>query len=96
MSADGSLNGRRRVVITGLGAVSPLGNDVETTWRGILAGESGAGPITQFDHAGYLVHFACEVKDFDATQWIEHYRRHWIRRLDRLEATIERKKGMHP
>src|SRR5256885_665130 len=45
MSADGSLNGRRRVVITGLGAVSPLGNDVETTWRGILAGESGAGPF---------------------------------------------------
>jgi 3-oxoacyl-[acyl-carrier-protein] synthase II len=81
MSADGSLNGRRRVVITGLGAVSPLGNDVETTWRGILAGESGAGPITQFDHAGYLVHFACEVKDFDATQWID---RKEARRMDRF------------
>ena|SRR5947209_7615320 len=81
MSADGSLNGRRRVVITGLGAVSPLGNDVETTWRGILAGESGAGPITQFDHAGYVVHFACEVKDFDATQWID---RKEARRMDRF------------
>src|SRR5437868_10544382 len=81
MSVDGSLNGRRRVVITGLGAVSPLGNDVETTWRGILAGESGAGPITQFDHAGYLVHFACEVKDFDATQWID---RKEARRMDRF------------
>jgi 3-oxoacyl-[acyl-carrier-protein] synthase II len=81
MSADGSLNGRRRVVITGLGAVSPLGNDVETTWRGILAGESGAGPITQFDHAGYIVHFACEVKDFDATQWID---RKEARRMDRF------------
>ena len=81
MRADGSLNGRRRVVITGLGAVSPLGNDVETTWRGILAGESGAGPITQFDHAGYLVHFACEVKDFDATQWID---RKEARRMDRF------------
>src|SRR5882724_7610722 len=81
MSADGSLNGRRRVVITGLGAVSPPGNDVETTWRGILAGESGAGPITQFDHAGYVVHFACEVKDFDATQWID---RKEARRMDRF------------
>src|SRR5438477_5325176 len=81
MSADGSLNGRRRVVITGLGAVSPLGNDVETTWRNLLAGESGAGPITQFDHAGYLVHFACEVKDFDATQWID---RKEARRMDRF------------
>jgi 3-oxoacyl-[acyl-carrier-protein] synthase II len=81
MSADGSLNGRRRVVITGLGAVSPLGNDVETTWRGILAGESGAGPITQFDHAGYVVHFACEVKDFDATLWID---RKEARRMDRF------------
>jgi 3-oxoacyl-[acyl-carrier-protein] synthase II len=81
MSEDGSLNGRRRVVITGLGAVSPLGNDVETTWRGILAGESGAGPITQFDHAGYVVHFACEVKDFDATQWID---RKEARRMDRF------------
>src|SRR6478609_6318304 len=81
MSTDGSLNGRRRVVITGLGAVSPLGNDVETTWRGILAGESGAGPITQFDHAGYIVHFACEVKDFDATTWID---RKEARRMDRF------------
>jgi 3-oxoacyl-[acyl-carrier-protein] synthase II len=81
MSADGSLNGRRRVVITGLGAVSPLGNDVETTWRSLLAGESGAGEITQFDHADYRVHFACEVKDFDATQWID---RKEARRMDRF------------
>src|SRR6266576_2349934 len=79
MSADGSLNGRRRVVITGLGAVSPLGNDAETSWRSLLAGESGAGEITQFDHTDYRVHFACEVKDFDPTEWID---RKEARRMD--------------
>ena len=43
----------RRVVITGLGAVTPLGNDVPTTWSNVIAGRSGAGPITQFDASGY-------------------------------------------
>jgi 3-oxoacyl-[acyl-carrier-protein] synthase II len=81
MSTDGSLNGRRRVVITGLGAVSPLGNDAESSWRTLLAGGSGAGEITQFDHAGYRVHFACEVKDFDATEWMD---RKEARRMDRF------------
>src|SRR6476469_10751690 len=81
MSADGSLNGRRRVVITGLGAVSPLGNDAESSWRALLAGGSGAGEITQFAHAGYRVHFACEVKDFDATEWMD---RKEARRMDRF------------
>ena len=61
--------------------MSPLGNDVETTWQRLLAGESGAGPITQFDHTDYKVHFACEVKDFDATDWID---RKDARRMDRF------------
>jgi len=82
---NGSLNGRRRVVITGLGAVTPLGNDVDTTWRGLLAGESGAGPITQFDHSDFPVHFACEVKDFDASEWID---RKQVRRMDRFTHLI--------
>jgi 3-oxoacyl-[acyl-carrier-protein] synthase II len=82
---NGSLNGRRRVVITGLGAVSPLGNDVETTWQRLLAGDSGAGPITQFDHTDYKVHFACEVKDFDATEWID---RKDARRMDRFAHLV--------
>jgi 3-oxoacyl-[acyl-carrier-protein] synthase II len=85
MSANSSLNGRRRVVITGLGAVSPLGNDVATTWANLIAGESGAGPITQFDHTGYKVHFACEVKDLDPTNWID---RKDARRMDRFAHLV--------
>ena len=80
-----SPNGRRRVVVTGLGAVTPLGNDVETTWSNLLAGESGAGEITQFDHADFPVHFACEVKDFDPTEWID---RKAARRMDRFTHLI--------
>jgi 3-oxoacyl-[acyl-carrier-protein] synthase II len=84
-TGNGSLNGRRRVVVTGLGAVTPLGLDVESTWSSLLAGESGAGEITQFDHADYPVHFACEVKDFDATDWIDRKR---ARRMDRFTHLI--------
>src|SRR4051794_372408 len=80
-----SMNGRRRVVITGLGAVTPLGKDVETTWENLLAGESGAGEITQFDHTDYYVHFACESSDFEPTEWIE---RKQARRMDRFAQMI--------
>jgi 3-oxoacyl-[acyl-carrier-protein] synthase II len=82
---NGSLNGRRRVVVTGLGAVTPLGLDVESTWSSLLAGESGAGEITQFDHSDYKVHFACEVKDLDPTVWID---RKDARRMDRFTHLI--------
>jgi 3-oxoacyl-[acyl-carrier-protein] synthase II len=67
-----SENGRRRIVITGIGAVTPLGNDVESTWANLVAGKSGAGPITQFDTTDVPVHFACEAKSFDPTQWIDY------------------------
>src|SRR5512133_1559271 len=80
-----SQNGRRRVVITGLGAVTPLGNDVDTTWQNLLAGDSGAAEITQFDSSGYFVNFACEVKDFDPGQYIE---RKQVRRMDRFAQLI--------
>ena len=55
----------RRVVVTGLGAVSPIGNDVPTTWENAINGVSGAGPITHFDSYLFKTQFACEVKDFD-------------------------------
>ncbi|MDR2390692.1 MAG: beta-ketoacyl-ACP synthase II [Planctomycetota bacterium] len=58
---------KRRVVITGMGCVTPIGNDLETAWKGILEGKSGAGPITHFDHSAFEVHFAHEVKNFDST-----------------------------
>jgi 3-oxoacyl-[acyl-carrier-protein] synthase II len=55
---------QRRVMVTGIGVVSPLGNDVETLWTNLLAGVSGAGPVTRFDASGMDCRFACEVKDF--------------------------------
>ena len=62
---------KRRVVVTGVGLVSPLGIGTEETWQGILAGRSGAGPITLFDASLHSTHFACEVKAFDPLAWIE-------------------------
>jgi 3-oxoacyl-[acyl-carrier-protein] synthase II len=76
-----SQNGRRRVVVSGVGMLSPLGNEAQSTWERLVAGESGAAPITHFDTADYDVHFACELKDFDPTVWIE---RKQARRMDRF------------
>src|SRR5919199_1270148 len=83
MSTNG--NGRRRVVITGLGCVSPLGNDVETSWQNLVAGESGAGEITAFDASEFPVTFACELKDFDPAEWVD---RKQARRMDRFAQMI--------
>jgi 3-oxoacyl-[acyl-carrier-protein] synthase II len=74
-------NERKRVVVTGLGMISSLGLDMETGWRNLLAGESGAGPITLFDTTGYEVDIACELKDFDPTVWIDRKK---VRRMDRF------------
>lgn len=60
-----------RVVVTGLGLVTPVGNDVESTWQGLLDGKSGAAPITKFDASNQRVRFACEVKGFDPLQYID-------------------------
>ncbi|MDX6444554.1 MAG: 3-oxoacyl-[acyl-carrier-protein] synthase [Blastocatellia bacterium] len=61
---------KRRVVVTGIGMVTPLGNTVEATWSALMAGKSGAGPITKFDTSGFPVRFACEVKDFDPLKYV--------------------------
>ena len=61
----------RRVVITGLGAVTPVGNDVKTMWENIVAGNSGIDFITRVDKDDFPVHVAAEVKDFDPTLYME-------------------------
>jgi 3-oxoacyl-[acyl-carrier-protein] synthase II len=62
---------KRRVVVTGMGAITPVGNDVATTWRAITQGVSGGADITKFDHSTFPVHFACEVKGFDPLMYLE-------------------------
>ena len=61
----------KRVVVTGLGAISPLGNSLSETWEGLLNGKSGAGPITHFDASKFKTRFACEVKGFDPLQYMD-------------------------
>jgi 3-oxoacyl-[acyl-carrier-protein] synthase II len=62
---------KRRVVVTGMGALTPVGNDVATTWRALISGESGAANITKFDATTWPVRFACEVKGFDPLQYMD-------------------------
>jgi len=62
---------KRRVVVTGLGMLTAVGNDVATTWQGLLGSKSGGGPITRFDTTRFDVKFACELKGFDVTQYME-------------------------
>ncbi|PQJ34923.1 beta-ketoacyl-[acyl-carrier-protein] synthase II [Salinibacter sp. 10B] len=66
-----SSDSAHRVVVTGLGALTPLGNTVADYWEGLMDGKSGAGPITKFDASDVRSKIACEVKDFDASQYID-------------------------
>jgi 3-oxoacyl-[acyl-carrier-protein] synthase II len=61
----------RRVVVTGIGLVTPIGNDLETTWSSLMAGTNGAGPITLFDCSEFATKFGCEVKNWDASKWFD-------------------------
>ena len=61
----------KRVVVTGLGTITPLGNTLAETWEGLLNGKSGAGPITHFDASKFKTQFACEVKNFDASLYVD-------------------------
>lgn len=61
---------KRRVVVTGMGIVSPLGNDLASTWDGIVNGRSGIGPVTHFDASDFPTRIAGEIRDFDVTRWV--------------------------
>ena len=65
---------KRRVVVTGVGAVTPLGNDIETTWSGIKEGKSGVGMLTRLDADKFPAKVAAEVKDFDIEKYISKKR----------------------
>ncbi|WP_196889122.1 beta-ketoacyl-ACP synthase II [Aureivirga sp. CE67] len=71
----------RRVVVTGLGALTPIGNNLEEYWNGLVNGVSGAGPITHFDASKFKTRFACELKDFKVTDFID---RKEARRMDKF------------
>ena len=61
----------KRVVVTGLGALTPIGNNVSEYWANLLSGKSGAAPITHFDASNFKTRFACEVKNFNVTDYID-------------------------
>ena len=71
----------KRVVVTGLGALTPLGKSVPEYWDGLVNGVSGAGPITQFDTTKFKTKFACELKDFEPTNYLD---RKEARKIDRF------------
>ena len=83
----------KRVVVTGLGAITPLGNNVESTWNALIEGKSGAGPITLFDASKFKTQFACEVKGFDPSIYFD---RKELKKFDRysLFAVVSAKEAI--
>lgn len=85
---------RRRVVVTGMGAITPLGHDVLSTWKNLIDGRSGAGPITLFDASEHKSRIAAEVRDFDP---LDHFDKKDVRRYDRFSqlAMVAAREAMH-
>ena len=75
---------KKRVVVTGLGALTPLGNTVDSYWNNLIAGKSGADYITKFDASLFKTQFACEVKDFDPLEIMD---RKEVRKLEKIKFT---------
>ena len=75
------MNNQRRVVITGLGALTPIGNNVKEYWKNLIKGVSGAAPITHFDASKFKTQFACEIKNFEVSDYIP---RKDARKMDRF------------
>jgi 3-oxoacyl-[acyl-carrier-protein] synthase II len=71
----------RRVVVTGIGALTPIGNNLQEYWNALIEGKSGAAPITLFDASNFKTRFACEVKNFQPTDFLEKKE---ARKLDRF------------
>ena len=83
----------KRVVVTGIGALTPIGNNIEEYWEGLKSGKSGAAPVTHFDASNFKTQFACEIKNFNATDFID---RKEVRRMDRFAqyAMVTAKEAM--
>jgi 3-oxoacyl-[acyl-carrier-protein] synthase II len=87
VAADGY---ERRVVVTGMGAVTPLGADLDTTWRRLLAGEGACGPIAAFEADGHPVRIACEALDFEPADWLDRKAIHRTDRFTQLAVAAAR------
>ena len=82
------MNGRKRVVVTGMGAMTPLGLTVEETWQNLVAGRSGVGSITQFDASGSPSRIAGEIKGFDPTDYIDHKEARRMARSSQVSVAV--------
>ena len=80
----------RRAVVTGLGAITPIGNDVATFWRNLTDGVSGVAPITLFDASDYEVRIAAEVKDFEPRDWMDFKQARRMSRFSQLAVAAAR------
>ena len=89
---------KRRVVVTGLGIISPIGNDIDTFWENVKKGTVGIGEITKFDTTDFKVKLAAEVKDFDATKYMD---KREARRMElfsqyEISAALRLQQGLAP